>query len=127
MNVQLEKEYDLPKTYICELDFDRLSDERKCAKEYSKFPSTSRDLSLMVPRLMQYSTLEAFILSNAPSELVKCTAIDIYHHESFGDMMSLTLKLQFQSNERTLEEENIATMIEALLSKLKATFGINLR
>ncbi len=42
-------------------------------------------------------------------------------------MMSLTLKLQFQSNERTLEEENIATMIEALLSKLKATFGINLR
>lgn len=127
VNVQIEKEYDLPKTYICELDFDRLSDERKCAKEYSKFPSTSRDLSLMVPRSMQYSRLEAFILSNAPSELVKCTAIDIYHHESFGDMMSLTLKLQFQSSERTLEEENIATMIEALLSKLKATFGINLR
>ncbi len=127
VNVQLEKEYDLPKTYICELDFDGLRDERKCATEYSKFPSTSRDLSLMVPRLMQYSTLEAFILSNAPSELVKCTAIDIYHHESFGDMMSLTLKLQFQSSEKTLEEENIAMIIEELLSKLKATFGINLR
>lgn len=127
LNVQLEKEYDLPKTYLCELDFNGLRDERKCATEYSKFPSTSRDLSLMVPRSMQYSTLEAFIVANAPRELAKCTAIDIYHHESFGEKMSLTLKLQFQSSEKTLEEENIAVMIEALLSKLEARFGISLR
>jgi len=126
-NVQVEKELDLPKTYVCELLFDALSDERKCAKEYSKFPSTSRDLSLMVPSSMQYGELEAFILSIAPQELVRCSAIDIYMHESFGERMSLTLKLQFQSNEKTLEEENIALMIESLLGALSQQFGISLR
>ena len=112
---------------MCELDFNTLSDGRKCAKEYSKFPSTSRDLSLMVPSNTQYSVLENYILSIAPSELIKCSAIDIYRQESFGDLMSLTLKLQFQSNEKTLEEENIAAIIEEILSKLKEKFGIALR
>ena len=127
VNVQVEKELDLPKTYVCELDFNALNDGRKCAKEYSKFPSTSRDLSLMVPSTMQYSTLETYILSIAPKELVKCTAIDIYTHESFGDKMSLTLKLQFHAMDRTLDEESIASMIDTLLEKLKETFGIALR
>jgi phenylalanyl-tRNA synthetase beta chain len=76
---------------------------------------------------MQYSELEAFILSIAPQELVRCSAIDIYTHESFGERMSLTLKLQFQSNEKTLEEENIALMIESLLGALSQQFGISLR
>ncbi len=127
VNVQLEKELDLPKTYVCELDFDALNDGRKCAKEYSKFPSTSRDLSLMVPSNTQYSILENYILSIAPRELIKCSAIDIYRQESFGELMSLTLKLQFQSNEKTLEEENIAVIIEEILLKLKEKFGIALR
>ncbi len=127
VNVQVEKELDLPKTYVCELCFDRLRDAQKCAKEYSKFPSTSRDLSLMVPSSMQYSDLEAYILSIAPNEMVKCSAIDIYRHESFGSAMSLTLKLQFQSSEKTLDEESIAAMIEALLARLHERFGIALR
>lgn len=127
VNVQVEKELDLPKTYVCELNFDRLNDGRKCAKEYSKLPSTSRDLSLMVPQHMSYNVLEAYIQSIAPKELVKCTAIDIYQHESFGDKMSLTLKIQFQSHDKTLEEENVASMLEALLAKLNTHFGITLR
>jgi len=127
VNVQVEKELDLPKTYVCELLFDALCDGRKSAKEYSKFPSTARDLSLMVPSTMEYGTLERYILSIAPVELVKCTAIDIYTHESFGDKMSLTLKLQFHAMDKTLEEESIASMIEALLAKLGETFGITLR
>jgi phenylalanyl-tRNA synthetase beta chain len=127
VNVQVEKELDLPKTYVCELRFDALNDARKCAKEYSKYPSTFRDLSLMVPSSMQYSELEAYIVSIAPKEMVKCSAIDIYKHESFGSFMSLTLKLQFQSTEKTLEEESIAAMIEALLKKLQEHFGISLR
>ena len=127
VNVQVEKELDLPKTYVCELDFDALNNARKCAKEYSKFPSTSRDLSLMVPSAMQYSELEAYILEIAPVELVKCSAIDIYKHENFGDKMSLTLKLQFHAMDRTLEEESIASIIETLLAKLAQNFGITLR
>lgn len=127
VNVQVEKEFDLPATYVCELKFSCLNDARKSAVEYSKFPSTSRDLSLMVPKTMQYSTLESFIRSISPKELVKCTAIDTYLSEDFGDLMSLTLKLQFQSLEKTLDEESIALIIESILQKITEKFGITLR
>ncbi len=127
VNIQIENELDLPKTYICELDFGMLDNRQKYAKEYSKFPSVSRDLSLMVPLQMQYSELENYLMSIAPKELVKCTAIDIYQNESFGALMSLTLRLQFNSFEKTLEEENISSMIEMLLKKIQAKFGITLR
>ena len=127
VNVQVEKELDLARTYICELDFDALSYQRKIAKEYSKLPSSSRDLSLLVNASMQYSELEQFITSIAPASLVKFAVIDRYVHESLGDNVSLTLKLQFQSMEKTFEEEEIASMVEEILSKIQEKFGITIR
>lgn len=127
LNVQLEKELDLDKTYICELDFSALSYERKIAKEYSKLPSVSRDLSLLVDASMRYSELESYIATIAPKEIVKFAVIDRYAHESLGDKVSLTLKLQFQSMEKTFEEEEIASMVDKLLKQIEAQFGITIR
>lgn len=127
VNIQVEKELDLDRTYICELAFEALSYQRKIAKEYSKLPSSSRDLSLLVDAKMQYSELESFIDSIAPKALVKFAVIDRYVHESLGDKVSLTLKLQFQSLEKTFEEEEIASMVEVLLSKIHEKFGITIR
>lgn len=75
---------------------------------------------------MQYGVLEAFIKTIAPKELVKFSAIDRFVHESFGENVSLTLKLQFQSLEKTLEEEDIAKTIESILEKIKEKFGITI-
>lgn len=127
VNVQVEKALDLGRTYICELDFDALSYGRKIAKEYSKLPSSSRDLSFLVDAKMQYATLESFIASIAPKALVKFSVIDRYVHESLGDKVSLTIKFQFQSMEKTFEEEEIASMIEILLAQLNEKFGISIR
>lgn len=127
VNIQVEKELDLARTYICELNFDALSYRHKYAKEYSKLPSTSRDLSLLVDGSMSYSTLEAFIKSIAPQSLVKFSVIDRYVHESLGDKVSLTLNLQFQSMDKTFEEAEIASIIEDLLAKLHERFGISIR
>jgi phenylalanyl-tRNA synthetase beta chain len=127
VNVQVEKELDLSRTYVCELDFDALAYGRKCAKEYSKLPSSSRDLSLLVDQKMPYSDLEAFIRSIAPQSLVKFSIIDRYAHESLGENVSLTLNLQFQSMEKTFEEAEIAAMVDALLKQLNEKFGISIR
>ncbi|AFL67972.1 phenylalanine--tRNA ligase subunit beta [Sulfurospirillum barnesii] len=127
VNVQVEKALDLSRTYVCELDFDVLSYGRKIAKEYSKLPSSSRDLSLLVDAKMQYATLETFIASIAPKALVKFLVIDRYVHESLGEKVSLTLRFQFQSMEKTFEEEEISDMIEALQTQLNEKFGITIR
>ncbi|NCB82844.1 MAG: hypothetical protein EOM38_10670, partial [Bacilli bacterium] len=69
----------------------------------------------------------SFIASIAPKALVKFSVIDRYVHESLGDKVSLTIKFQFQSMEKTFEEEEIASMIEILLAQLNEKFGISIR
>lgn len=127
VHLQIESELDLPRTYICELDLDKLFYGRKEAKEYSKFQMSTRDLSLMVSKDLAFGTLREHILSISPKELIKLYPIDIYESEDFGNQMSLTLKLQFQSLEKTLEDEDINSILENILKSINEKFGISIR
>jgi phenylalanyl-tRNA synthetase beta chain len=127
VHLEIERELDIPRAYICELDMDKLFYGRKEAKEYSKFQMSSRDLSLMVSRDLEFALLKKHILSISPKELTKIYPIDIYESEDFGNEMSLTLKLQFQSNKKTLEDEDINKIIENILNSINEKFGIHIR
>lgn len=127
VHLQIERDLDIERTYICELEMDKLSYERKVAKAYSKFQESSRDLSLMVPKDMMFSEIKEFLLSVAPKELIKLYPIDVYEDESFGDKISLTIKLHFQSDEKTFEDDEVANMIEKMLEALNDKFGITIR
>lgn len=127
VNLNIERELDLPRTYICELDIKELPYERKEAREYSKFQESIRDLSLMVSKEMQFSKIKKFLHSIAPKELTKLYPIDIYEDESFDDKISLTIKFHFQSLEKTFEDEEVVSMIDEMLSALNKKFGITVR
>ena len=127
VHLNIEKELDLNRTYICELDMNALNYERKEAKPYSKFPESIRDLSLMVSKDMRFSELKKYIMSIAPKEMSKLYPIDIYEDESFGDKISLTIKFHFQSEEKTFEDEDVSNMIEEMLKSLNEKFGITVR
>ena len=127
VHLSIEKELDLSRTYICELDMNALPYERKEAIAYSKFPESIRDLSLMVSKDMQFSELKKYIDSIAPKEMTKLYPIDIYEDESFGDNLSLTVKFHFQSSEKTFEDEEVATMIDEMLKSIQDKFGITVR
>ncbi len=127
VHLSIEKELDLCRTYICELDVNALPYERKKAVAYSKFPESIRDLSLMISKDMQFSELKKYIYSIAPKEMTKLYPIDIYEDESFGDKISLTIKFHFHSSEKTFEDEEVANMIEKMLKSLQEKFGITVR
>lgn len=127
VHLGVEKKLDLSRTYVCELDMSALPYERKEAIAYSKFPESIRDLSLMVPKDMSFSKLKKYICSTAPKEMIKLYPIDIYEDESFGDRISLTIKLHFRSVEKTLEDEEIVSMIEDIIKSVQEKFGIAVR
>lgn len=127
VHLSVEKELDLSHTYMCELDLDELPYERKEAKSYSKFPESIRDLSLMVLKDMRFSELKKYIDSIAPKELVKLYPIDIYEDDAFGDKVSLTIRLHFQSDKKTFEDEEVANMLQEILNSLEDKFGIRVR
>lgn len=127
VHLNIEKELDLSRTYICELDMNALLYERKEAKAYPKFPESIRDLSLMVSKELQFSELKNYLNSIAPKEMIKLYPIDVYEDESFGDKISLTIKFHFQSTEKTFEDEEVANMLDEMLKSVQDKFGITVR
>ena len=127
VHLGIEKELDLDRTYICELDLNSLPFEKKEVVAYSSFPQSIRDLSLIVPKNMLFTELEEFIGSIAPKEMVKFYPIDCYEDELLGDNRSLTVKFHFQSSEKTLEDEEVSKMVDKILESIKEKFEITLR
>ena len=127
VNLNIERELDLPRTYIGELDMKALPYERKEASEYSKFQESIRDVSLLVSKQMQFSQIKKFLYSIAPKELTKLYPIDVYEDESLGENISLTIKFHFQSQEKTFADEEVVTMLDEMVNALTQKFGISVR
>ncbi len=127
VHIELEQEFNLPKTYICELDFDMLKYELIIASSYSKFPSLSRDLSLIIPKEIKFSTIREHLNTILPKEVVSFAPIDVYESKELEDDRSVTVKFHLQSEKQTLQDEQIVTIMENILSSLKDKFGIGMR
>jgi phenylalanyl-tRNA synthetase beta chain len=125
--VGVESEYDLGRTYICEVDFETLPYGRKRAKVYSKLPSVSRDLSLLVPKELPYTKIAQCLKNGAPKELSAFYPIDIYKDDSLGDNDSLTITLIFKPEEKTFTEQEINGFLEQILKTLYSQLKISVR
>lgn len=123
----VQDEYDLDSTYVCELDFNALAYGLNVFKTYSKFQSSYRDLSVVIPKDLKYAQLAEVISQAQSEEVVRFYPVDTYESEALGDQMSLTLRFMLQSEEKTLEEEDITSSMDSILSALNEKLGITLR
>jgi phenylalanyl-tRNA synthetase beta chain len=123
----VEESYNLEATYMCELDFVKLSYGLKIAKKSSKYQASFRDLSIIMPKEMSYEKVKNEIETHATKELIRFYPVDKYSDESLGENMSLSIRFMLQSNEKTLEEEDITSSMDAILEALKSELGIGLR
>ncbi len=131
VSLEAEKEFDLMKTYVCELDFDALPQllpyKENPVKIYSKFQPISRDLSILIDKEIKFENIKEFLAENLPKEVKEFYPIDIYESKELGDKISLTLRFEMQSDEKTLTEEDISKNIDVILEKLKEKFGATIR
>lgn len=127
LDLNIENEFDLPKTYICEIDFKKLKFNKKVAQNYSKFQLVSRDLSIIIPRKMPYERVCNVINELKIPDLKAHFITDVYSDESLKDKQSVTIKFNFQNMQKTLEETEISGFIEQILGALNAKLGVGLR
>jgi len=123
----VEKEYDLEDTFVCELDFEKIAYTLKTAKKSSKYQASFRDLSIIMPKDMSYDKVKSVIEANATDELIRFYPVDKYSDESLGDEMSLSLRFVLQSQEKTLEEDDIVNTMGSILNSLNDELGVGLR
>lgn len=126
VHLSIEKAKDLAKTYVCELNLNHLQKERKIAKAYSKFPSVSRDLSILVPKDFDYEKIKNRIKDFNFNILESFRLIDLYSDENLRDLYSLTINFIFKDLNKTLEETEVNQCISLILSALEE-YGLKLR
>ena len=127
LHPSVEEEFDLPQTFMCELNVDSLPFGLIEAQPYSKYQASFRDLSLLVSKELTYETIKAVIEKGASAQIRRFYPVDRYVSESLGDQMSLTLRFVLQSDDKTLEEEDITAAMDGVLNALNVELGVSLR
>ncbi len=121
-------DFDISKeTFLAEIKLDQLVTETVLANDISKFQSSRRDISIVVPKTMEYKNIKKVIDSLKIEEIKQYNLIDIYTDENLGENESLTINFVLQSNEKTFTEDDINEIMDKVIGKLKDDLGVELR
>ncbi len=127
LHPSISAQYDLPSTFIAEIDFELLKDTLVKAEQVSKFQSSKRDLSIITPKSMQYSKIKTIINKIEDVNIKQFNLVDIYSDDKLGDSESLTIRFVLQKDDKTMEEEDITSTMDNILDTLNTELGIGLR
>jgi phenylalanyl-tRNA synthetase beta chain len=106
----------------------RLADTEKVYHPLPKYPSTSRDIALLVTEDVQVGDLETIILENGGSILEKLQLFDVYRGKQIGEgQKSLAFALTYRATDRTLTDEDVAKVHNKILTELKEKANAVLR
>jgi phenylalanyl-tRNA synthetase beta chain len=120
-----------PDIYLFEFDLEIIKKELQknkltLYKEYSVYPKIIKDLSFIIQRDITFQKIQEVLYANGTEFLSEIKLLDEYRGKPIPDQKtSLCIQLTFQSNQRTLENKEIETIINILklilINKFHAT------
>jgi phenylalanyl-tRNA synthetase beta chain len=115
-----------------ELDLDALASLRSAddlrAESLPRYPSVTRDLSVLVDSSLPAAAVRGTIRSSAPSTLVRIVEFDRYRGKSVPEgRISLSLRLTFRSPERTLTDAEVDQAMDRIVTALAGAHGAQRR
>ena len=117
--------------YVAELDLQTILAEPSEPAVYtplSRFPSVIRDISFLVPRSLTFAEVRRTALAAGSANLRAVSFVDIFEGKGLADeVRSLTIRLEFRSDERTLTEAEVEAEYGSILSRLKDEHGLEPR
>lgn len=123
----LEKE----EPVLFDLRLELLAEEKesgKLFKPFSLFPGSWRDLSVLVPLELPYESVQGCVSSCGLSDLQELELVDVFTGQGVPPgKKSLTLRLRFGREDRTLKDEEVSSAVERLLAELSRRHGAVLR
>lgn len=93
--------------------------------QYSKYPSIIRDLSFKILKEEDLSELKRIIEKNTLN-LKSISFFDIYFDQNFLDTLNLGIRIEFQSETRTLTTQEVDQQMEQLIQTLQQNFSIQI-
>jgi phenylalanyl-tRNA synthetase beta chain len=121
------------RVFVAEIDLDAAiawttRDDHVRAQALPRFPSSSRDLSIVVDATLPATAVRGTIRRAAPPTLVSVDEFDRYQGKGVADgRCSLSLRLVFRAPDRTLTDADVQAAIDSILAALQQQHGAQLR
>jgi phenylalanyl-tRNA synthetase beta chain len=97
-------------------------------KELPAFPGIERDISIVIPEAISWSQVEAIVRSTQRPPLERIAFVGTFRGQQLGKgKKSLTLRLSFRDESRTLRHEEVDAPTADVISTLKSRLGAELR
>jgi phenylalanyl-tRNA synthetase beta chain len=113
--------------WLAAIDLQTLIDyplRQPVAQEVSRFQAVERDFSFIFPNSVRWGEIASGIGSLGIANLRSVTPIEIWRNEAkFPGVYSALVRVVFQSNERTLREEDLTSWSAGIIGKLEALDG----
>jgi phenylalanyl-tRNA synthetase beta chain len=114
--------------YLAELDLTALLDSEQRPIQYTplpRYPAVIRDVTLLIDRDVNFAELVHAIKSEKIADYADTMLVGVYEGENIpADKRSVTLRLEYRSDERTLRDEEVEerhrSLIDSLLEKFSA-------
>lgn len=98
------------------------------AKPLSTFPGIARDLSVLLPESTTWEAIEDAVRATKPELLEAVEFVTVFRSKKLGsDRKSVTLRMRFRAEDRTLRREEVDPQVTAVRESLEKTLGGEVR
>ena len=119
------------RAYIAVIDLEtvfKLTSLERTYKQLPKFPSTSRDIAMLVKEEVTNDDVLNIIKENAGEYLESAELFDVYRGSQIQEgYKSAAYNIVFRATDRTLKEEDVSGRMKDILAKLESSLGAKLR
>lgn len=119
------------RVYVAEINIDTVFENLNLTKSYNplpKYPSTSRDIALIVKDEVFVKQIEAIIKANGEDLVESYKLFDVYKGAQIEEgHKSIAYSITYRSKDKTLTDEDVAKVHEKILSELSEKLNANLR
>jgi phenylalanyl-tRNA synthetase beta chain len=108
--------------YVAELDLEFVppTDEELRVEPLPRYPSVTRDLSILVSDTLPAATIRRTVREHAPEILTSVREFDRYQGKGVPQgQVSLSLRLMFRAPDRTLTDAEAQSAVDAVLAALR--------
>ncbi|HEX8287456.1 MAG TPA: phenylalanine--tRNA ligase subunit beta [Pyrinomonadaceae bacterium] len=117
--------------FVAELDLQAVLAENLPAVLYHplpKYPSITRDVSLLVKRSVSFAEIRDSVIEQNVEICRNVSFVDVYEGKGVADdERSITIRLEYRSDERTLIDEEVDSVHNQIISSLESKTGARQR
>ena len=97
-------------------------------KQISKYPTVERDLNFVIDESIKVGEIVDKILNMNIRQLKSITPTNLFRHASLGEnKKSIVYNLIFQDDTKTLEDKDVNSIIDEIISIVKVNYNAKLR